>query len=115
VISAAMIGFSISPLLPLTIALYLLIDVMRDVQNPLHAAWVNQKLDSSVRATIHSMSGQVDAIGQVAGGPAVGLIARTSVAAAISASGLLLTPAVWLVGRANSQSAREAEESVSVD
>jgi DHA3 family tetracycline resistance protein-like MFS transporter len=115
VISAAMIGFAISPLLPLAVALYLVIDVMRDVQNPLHAAWVNQKLDSSVRATIHSMSGQVDAIGQVAGGPVVGLIARSSVAAAITASGLLLTPALWFVGRANSQSAREAEESAAAD
>lgn len=108
-ISAAMIGFALSPLLVLTVGLYLAINVLRRVQDPLHTTWVNQKLDSSVRATIHSMSGQVDAIGQVAGGPGVGLIARFSVTAAISASGLLLTPALFLVSRANSQSAREAE------
>ena len=116
-ISAALIVFAISPSLPIAASaalsvsalLYLSINVLRRVQDPLHTAWVNRKLDSSVRATIHSMSGQVDAIGQVAGGPAVALIARNiSVAAAISTSGLLLTPALLLVGRANSQSAREA-------
>jgi DHA3 family tetracycline resistance protein-like MFS transporter len=102
-ISAAMIGFALSPWLGMTLGLYLLIDVLRDVHAPLHSAWLNQKLDSSVRATIHSMSGQVDAIGQVAGGPAVGLVARSvSVAAAISASGLLLTPALLFASRANS-------------
>ncbi|HEY2979667.1 MAG TPA: MFS transporter [Anaerolineales bacterium] len=110
-ISIAMIGFALSPYLLLALGLYLVIDVLRDVHGPLHTAWVNQKLDSSVRATIHSMSGQVDAIGQVAGGPTVGLVARfVSVAAAIAASGLILSPALFLIGRANSQSAREAAE-----
>ncbi|HVN14516.1 MAG TPA: MFS transporter [Anaerolineales bacterium] len=109
-ISIAMIGFAFAPLLPLTLGLVLAIDVFRSVNGPLQTAWINQKLDSSVRATIHSMFGQVDAIGQVAGGPVVGLIARFfSVAAAILTSGLLLTPALFLVSRANSQSAQEAE------
>jgi hypothetical protein len=50
------------------------------------------------------MVGQVDAIGQVAGGPSVGLVARFfSVIAAITTSGLLLFPAMFLVARANSQ------------
>lgn len=109
-ISIAMIGFAFAPLLPLTLGLILAIDMLRSVNGPLQTAWINQKLDSSVRATIHSMFGQVDAIGQVAGGPVVGLIARFfSVAAAILTSGLLLTPALFLVSRANSQSAQEAE------
>ena len=71
----------------------------------MYTAWVNQNLDSETRATVLSISGQVDAIGQIAGGPGVGLIAKlVSVAAAISTSGLLLTPALWLIGRANKQS-----------
>jgi len=40
-----MIGFALSPLLALTLGLYLVIDVLRDVRNPLSSAWVNQKLD----------------------------------------------------------------------
>jgi DHA3 family tetracycline resistance protein-like MFS transporter len=79
------------------------------VHDPLNSAWVNQNLDPETRATVHSMVGQVDAIGQVAGGPGVGLIARFfSVVAAIATSGMLLMPAMFLVGRANSQSGQEA-------
>jgi DHA3 family tetracycline resistance protein-like MFS transporter len=107
-IAAAMIGFALSPLLSLTLCLYLVIDTLRDVRSPLHTAWVNQKLDSQTRATIHSMSGQVDSIGQIAGGSS-GLVARyLSVKAAIMFSGLLLMPAMGLVSRANSQSKNEA-------
>jgi len=104
-ISLAMIGFALSPFLLLALGLYLVIDVLRDIRYPLQTAWVNQKLDSKVRATVHSMFGQVDAIGQIAGGPGVGLIANlVSVGAAITTSGLLLTPAFFLIRRANHQS-----------
>ena len=114
-IATAMIGFAISPLLPLTLGLYLVIDVLRDVHGPLNSAWVNQKLDPQTRATVHSMVGQVDAIGQVAGGPSVGLVARFfSVVAAITTSGMLLLPAMLLVGRANSQSKEETKVDVVV-
>jgi len=114
-IAAAMIGFAISPLLPLTLGLYLVINVFRHVQDPLNSAWVNQKLDPETRATVHSMVGQVDAIGQVAGGPSVGLVARFfSVVAAITTSGMLLLPAMLLVGRANSQSREDANAEVLV-
>jgi DHA3 family tetracycline resistance protein-like MFS transporter len=101
-IAVAMIGFAVSPLLPLALILYLVIDVLRDVQGPLNSAWVNQKLDSNVRATVHSMTGQVDAFGQIAGGPSMALVARfSSVIAAIATSGFLLLPAMFLVGKAN--------------
>ncbi len=104
-ISAAMLLFALSPLfapLALSLGLYLVIDVLRDTAGPLHTAWINRNLDARVRATVHSMFGQVDAIGQIAGGPPVALIARFfSVAAAISTSALLLTPAGSLIRRAN--------------
>jgi DHA3 family tetracycline resistance protein-like MFS transporter len=109
-ITVAMVGFAVSPLLPLTLGLYLVIDVLRDIRNPLNMAWINTRLDSKTRATVHSMAGQVDAFGQIAGGPSVGLVARfLSVVAAITTSGLLLTPAMFLIGRANSQSMQEGE------
>ena len=109
-ISAALIGFAISPLFGITLGLFLLIYVLRRVAMPLYTAWVNQKLDSGTRATVLSMSGQVDAIGQIAGGPGVGLIANLiSVVAAITTSGLLLTPALFLIGRANAQALEQVE------
>ena len=108
IITVSMIGFAVSPLLSLTLILYLTIDVLRDIREPLQTAWVNQKLDPQTRATVHSMTGQVDAIGQI-GGWSSALVARyLSVAAAISVSGLLLAPAMLLVRRANSQSEPEA-------
>jgi DHA3 family tetracycline resistance protein-like MFS transporter len=85
--------------------LYLSISILRDIAGPLQSAWVNQKLDSKVRATVHSMFGQVDAIGQVMGGPIVaGIAAVSSAVASLVTSGLLLTPALFFIGRANSQS-----------
>jgi len=104
-ISAGLIGFALSPVLGLTLTIYLLISVMRTIAIPLYTSWVNQKLDSGTRATVLSISSQVDAIGQISGGPGVGLIAKTvSVVAAILTSGFLLSPALFLIGRANSQS-----------
>ena len=109
-ISASLIGFAFSPLLGLTLSAFLLIMILRRVAAPLYTSWVNQKLDSRTRATVLSISGQVDAIGQIAGGPSVGLIAKLiSVVAAISTSGLLLSPALFLVGRANAQSQEQVE------
>ncbi len=105
----AMTGFALSPLLSLTLGLYLTIDILRSLRDPLNTAWVNQKLDPQTRATIHSMTGQVDAVGQMAGGPSVALVAKSlSVAAAIATSALLLAPAMFLVNRANSQPEKEA-------
>ena len=110
-ISATLIGFALSPWLALTLGLYLTIYVLRNVAGPLQSAWVNQKLPSNVRATVHSMFSQVDAFGQMAGGPVVAVIARfASVIAALSTSGLLLTPALFLVRRSNRVSSAEEAE-----
>ena len=116
-ISIAMLGFALSPFLALTIALYLVIDALRDVRIPLQMAWINQNLDSQVRATVHSMFGQVDAVGQMMGGPVVAVIASVgSTVASLVTSSLLLTPALFfihrtapLVGRANAQSKNDTQ------
>ena len=109
-ISVALIGFALSPFLGLSLGLYLVISVLRNVHGPLQTGWVNQKLDSQVRATVHSMFGQVDAIGQTLGGPVVaGIAAVGSAVAALVTSGLLLTPALFFIGRANSKSREELE------
>ncbi len=114
-ISIAMLGFSLSPYLILTLSLYLVIDALRDVHIPLQTVWINQKLNPNVRATVHSMFGQVDAIGQVLGGPIVAVIAAVgSAVASLVTSGLLLSPALFFTNRANSQSENEANEEVEV-
>ena len=101
-ISLGLLGFALSPYLGAAILAFLGISVLRRIAMPLYTSWVNQKLDSGTRATVISISSQVDAVGQIAGGPGVGLIAKlVSVAAALVSSSFLLTPALFLVSRAN--------------
>lgn len=72
----------------------------RSISDPLFMGWINNHIDSSVRATVLSVSSQANAIGQIVGGAPVGTIGVLSgVRIAITISGLILLPAVWLVNR----------------
>lgn len=67
------------------------------VAAPVRSAWLNRHLDSRSRATVISMNGQLDAVGQVVGGPPLGVLAnRTSTSAAMVVSAVVLAPAVGL-------------------
>ena len=118
-ITISMASFALSPVLALAVICMLSVNILRGVSGPLQATWINQKLDSRVRATIHSMFGQVDAIGQVTSGPTIGLIANAlSVRLAVTISAFLLSPALFFVRRTNAQSVKEADtiaEPVSAD
>ncbi|HET9016003.1 MAG TPA: hypothetical protein VFN57_10435, partial [Thermomicrobiaceae bacterium] len=67
---------------------------------PIFTAWVNQGLEPRVRATIFSLAAQTDALGQIAGGPVLGLIgSAVSIPAALVTAGLALAPAIALYAR----------------
>lgn len=94
---AALAGFAVSRSLVFSIALVWTIGLLRRVNAPLYTAWVNHRLDSQVRATVISMSSQVDALGQIAGGPLLGLAAQAlGLQAGLLGSALLLSPALLL-------------------
>lgn len=94
-----LVGFALGQWFGLAVALVLTISMLRNVNDPLYTAWVNHRLDPAVRATVISMSSQVDAIGQIAGGPFVGLIARqVSIQAGLLTSAGLLAPVLVLFG-----------------
>lgn len=114
-LSAAIFTFAFSPALSISIAAVLLVSITRNVMEPLYNAWINQRLDSDTRATVISMSGQVDAIGQIASGPVAALISLSSVRAAITVASLLLTPALPLIARANRLHAEHAANTVLAD
>ncbi|CAN5678038.1 tetracycline efflux MFS transporter TetA(P) [soil metagenome] len=77
------------------------VGTIRSVREPVFTAWINQGLDPRTRATINSVGGQADAIGQAAGGPGIGLIARSvAVPTALVVSGFLRLPALFLYARA---------------
>ncbi|MCC6801563.1 MAG: MFS transporter [Anaerolineae bacterium] len=75
---------------------------LRGTVEPIVSTWTNQHIDSGVRATMLSGFGQVNAVGQIAGGPVIGVVGGAlGLRTALSASALLLAPVVWLIGRAS--------------
>ena len=107
-ITVAMVSFALSPVLVIAVIAMLSVNLLRGIRGVLQTTWINQKLDSPVRATIHSMFAQVDAVGQITSGPAVGLIANAlSVRLAVAISGTLLSPALFFIRRANAQDSLE--------
>ncbi len=75
--------------------------VLRSTINPIYSTWLTQNSAAKVRATIISMSSQLDAIGQIVGGPVVGVIGTlASLRAALLAAAALLTPVLLLFMRA---------------
>jgi DHA3 family tetracycline resistance protein-like MFS transporter len=83
---------------------YVTTEVARRVTQPLFVGWVNRHVEPRTRATLLSMGGTVDAVGQLSGGPAIGLVAQLfSLRAAMVAVGLTLVPALPLLTRARRQ------------
>lgn len=97
-IIASLIGFASSTYVIGLLAFYIIIQVTRKVMYPLEDIWLNKVIpDSSTRATFFSVKGQVDAIGQIGGGPVIGYIASSyTVKTAIIVSAVLLTPVLFL-------------------
>ena len=100
-IIVGVIAFSLAGYAWLALLTYILLAPIRSVIDPLTMAWFNRNIPSESRATVISMHAQSDALGQMAGGPGVGLIGRElSVRVALTVAGLLLLPALWLYRRA---------------
>ena len=100
-IALATLGFALSGHVWLSILLFILLHPFRAITDPLTTAWINQHVGSQSRATVLSMHSQADAVGQMAGGPGVGLIGRElGIRTAIATASLLITPAIWLYLRA---------------
>ena len=98
-----LIGLAVAPdFLGIGLA-YILAASARRAIGPILQAWKNRQIrgeDSQARATVLSMYGQVDAVGQVAGGPVVGVIGNLSLRLAMLASATILAPALLLYRRA---------------
>lgn len=96
----AMLFFAMNEVLIMAILLYWVIASLRAVNSPLITAVTNKQLQSQGRATALSMYGQLDAFGQVAGGPLVGMVALyTSIQGGIIMSAILIIPTVYFLWR----------------
>ena len=100
ILIVAIFSFAVTHSLWIVLLAYWAIYIIREVISPIYITWVNQRLDPAARATVISMSSQVDAIGQISGGPALGLVGNTyGVRTAIAAAAFLLSPVLVLFAR----------------
>ena len=99
---AAVVAFALAGDLVLAVASMWLYGLTRSLIAPAYQTWLNEQItDSSVRATVLSITGQADAIGQVAGGPGLGALGTLfPLRIALLAGAGLLAPALALYGRA---------------
>jgi MFS transporter, DHA3 family, tetracycline resistance protein len=99
---AAMVLFALSRSAWPAIAGLLGVFFARDMTDPLYTTWLNAQIsDSSVRATVLSLSGQANAVGQAAGGPVLGVVGNVwGIPAALAAGATALAPAAALYARA---------------
>jgi MFS transporter, DHA3 family, tetracycline resistance protein len=111
VLSASVVVFGLAASFAVAAVAYLVARLVRRLKDPLYVTWLNKNVeDSSVRATVNSIASQADAIGEVAGGPAIGAIGTVaSLRAALVSAGLLLVPAIGLFARALRHGGTEPE------
>jgi DHA3 family tetracycline resistance protein-like MFS transporter len=97
VIAAGIVAFGLTGKFWLAVVLYLGVMILRESVEPLVAVWLVSATTSATRATVFSIQSQADALGQIVGGPPVGLVAqRRGIGAGISAAGFLILPAIAL-------------------
>jgi DHA3 family tetracycline resistance protein-like MFS transporter len=95
--ASSMILFGLSGNFTMALSMYLTFYILRTINAPVLSAWRNKNIKSEVRATVISTYGQMDALGQIIGGPIIGLIAlKISIPAAIVVSGVILSPVIAL-------------------
>jgi len=107
----AMLIFAMTGSTWLAIAGLLGVFFARNMAMPLYTTWLNEQItDSSVRATVLSLTGQADAIGQAGGGPVLGAIGNVwGIRAALATGALAIGPALGLYARAIAHHGREPE------
>ena len=104
-------GFALATNLGAAVTFIWAASVMRQVFGPVQRAWLNRSLDPTNRATLFSVDGQADALGQIVGGPILGVVASgVSIRAALVVSAALLGSAFPLFGRALGQADPDSRE-----
>ena len=102
------VGFALATNLGVAIAFLWMASVMRQAFGPVQRAWLNRSLDSTNRATLFSVDGQADALGQIVGGPIVGSVGSgVSIRAALVCSAALIGLAIPLFARALVQASHQ--------
>src|SRR5579885_2123965 len=82
----------------LAVLAYLSYRTIRSCMQPVWMTWLTRNTNSGTRATVISLVGQVDALGEIVGGPPVGYIGVAfSLRAALTSVSVILSPVLLLL------------------
>lgn len=94
---SSMLIFALTRNFSLMLIAYLATNTFRIINEPIFSAWLNGHIDDNSRATVLSINGQMNSLGQILGGPIIGIIATNiSVSIGIVCTSLLVTPVLVL-------------------
>lgn len=93
----SIITFGLAKNFTLAFTSYMSYYILRTTNRPIYRAWLNENIESKVRATVLSTYGQIDSLGQILSGPLIGFIAlKTNTSISLVSSGLVLAPVIIL-------------------
>ena len=94
---SSMLIFALTRNFSLMFIAYLATNTFRIINEPIFSAWLNGHIDDNSRATVLSINGQMNSLGQILGGPIIGIIATNiSVSIGIVCTSLLVAPVLVL-------------------
>lgn len=94
---ACILVFALTDNFFLAAAAFISRDVMHSAGYPFWMTWIARSINSKVRATVISMMGQMNALGQIVGGPPIGYIGTVvSLRAALVGVSIILSPVLLL-------------------
>ena len=109
ILIASVLAFALATSFALAVAAFLVARPVRGLVSPLFTAWLNENIgDTRVRATVNSIVGQSDAVGQFTLGPTIGVVGNAfGIRAALASGTLALVPALGLYAHALRHGGRE--------
>ena len=94
---SSMLIFALTRNFSLMLIAYLATNTFRIINEPIFSAWLNGHIDDNSRATVLSINGQMNSLGQILGGPIIGIIdTKISVSIGIVCTSLLVAPVLVL-------------------
>lgn len=108
------LAFALAGTVWVAVGTYLATAVVRDLTSPTLQTWLNESItDSSVRATVLSITSVAGSLGEWTGGPALGLVGnKWGVRPALAVGALLLAPTLLLFARAARRQAADTDPGV---
>lgn len=94
----SMLTFGLTHNFSLMLAAYLAISTLKALNRPILNAFLSVHIDGSIRATVLSTNEQMNSLGEILGGPLIGLVAeRFSVGIGVSSTVIFLIPVLFIL------------------